>query len=423
MTTPTDGSVEEGNAMRRSALGLSTIVVSSMWCSTSHATNAELQSLFFAACANPTDALAARCAETDGGAGDLSGDSESSLNPSQTLTPSQAALRGALGRAQDAEQRAGGGVAPDTGPRVEIGRFSVLVDFGHTWEDSDKTQDLDRERGFDADINNLNLGIDYRLSDTSFVGLLLSYEDGELDFDREAEGRNFTPAKTAGSIDSESFGVSAFASFGLGSSAYLDLSIGYLAGENDYERRSVFQESNRVVPQTNSVTSGSADTEERWASANVGWQHSRDAWSFGVYAGVTYTDSDIDGFAERDLTGTGLGMRFSGVDQQSLVGTLGVRAQRAISTGSGVLLPHLRLEYAREFEDDPVDLRTAYVLDSAGASLELSGDDIDEDFVVAGIGLSAIFPNGWVPFIDFSYWAGYKDLDRMRIQAGLRKEL
>jgi uncharacterized protein YhjY with autotransporter beta-barrel domain len=311
----------------------------------------------------------------------------------------------------------------EEGVKIDIGRFSLLANYGHTWEEKDLQQDADSERGFDADTNTLEAGFDYRLTDSSFIGMIVSFEKMELDFDGENPGVNFTPFSNAGSIDSDSLGLTGFASFGFGTAGYLDLSAGYQSGDSDYRRNSVFQESNRALPQTNSVVKGSTDTEEFWASVNVGWQIPVDSWSFGISGGVTYSDTQVDGYSERDLSGTGLAMRFSKVKQESTIGTLGLRVQRAVSTGSGVLVPYARFDYSHEFNDDASQVRTGYLLDTAGSTLSLTGDKPDTDFFIAALGISAILRNGWTPFVDVSYWAAYEDLDRTRLQVGLRKEL
>lgn len=386
------------------------------------ATDPELQALFFAACQNPTQALAARCAETVGATGNLSGDSETSLNPSQPLSGSLTALRSALAQAEQARGR-GEGQAADDGVRVDIGRWSLLASYGRTWEERDREQDVDNERGFDGNTDSVDVGFDYRLSDSSVVGAMLTWERMELDFDATNPGVNFTPASSSGSIESDSLGIMTFVSLGFGSGGYLDLSAGYRSGEIDYDRDSVFQESTRQLAQTNSFTSGSADSEETWASANVGWQFPAGSWAFGIHGGLTYSDSEIDSFDERDDSGSGLAMRFSKTDQQSLVGTLGVRVQRAISMSAGVLLPYARLDYSHEFEDDPVSLQAGYLLDAGANILQLASDDPDSDFYIAGLGLSIVLANGWMPYADVSYWGGYEDLDRVRLQVGLRREL
>jgi hypothetical protein len=60
-----------------------------------HAQNAAFQGFFEDVCAgggSPTGNLSARCGDTPGGGGDLSGDSESSLNPSQIVTSNESGL-------------------------------------------------------------------------------------------------------------------------------------------------------------------------------------------------------------------------------------------------------------------------------------------------------------------------------------------
>ena len=76
-----------------------------------------------------------------------------------------------------------------------------------------------------------------------------------------------------------------------------------------------------------------------------------------------------------------------------------------------------------EFEDDPVSLQAGYLLDAGANILQLASDDPDSDFYIAGLGLSIVLANGWMPYADVSYWGGYEDLDRVRLQVGLRREL
>jgi uncharacterized protein YhjY with autotransporter beta-barrel domain len=302
------------------------------------------------------------------------------------------------------------------------GRFGLAGSTSYTWEERDRTVDLDEERGFEADYTSLEVGFDYRLTDALVIGALVTWDAYDLDFDRESPAENFTPASTAGSIESEKLGVVGFALLTFGADGYLDASAGWQSGENDYERRSVFQEAGRVVPQTSSVVSATGDTEELWASVNLGWQFAREAWTFSTAAGLTYTDTELGGFRERDRTGSGLAMAYSTGDQTSLVATLSGQVQRAIGTDLGVFVPYLRIDFAHEFEDRPIDYTTRYLLDGNGNRLRLSADDPDQNYVTAAIGMSTILPNGWIPYADVAYWAGYDDLSRTRVQIGLRHE-
>ena len=63
-----------------------------------------------------------------------------------------------------------------------------------------------------------------------------------------------------------------------------------------------------------------------------------------------------------------------------------------------------------------------FVLDSAGTSYSLAGDEVDQDFVNAGLSLSAILPNGWVCFADYAVLLASDTFDRQRATLGLRVE-
>ena len=61
--------------------------------------------------------------------------------------------------------------------------------------------------------------------------------------------------------------------------------------------------------------------------------------------------------------------------------------------------------------------------DTVRVLLRWAGDDPDRDYFNVGLGLAAVFPNGWITFVDFQVLLGYRDRDGYRLTAGLRKEL
>ena len=90
---------------------------------------------------------------------------------------------------------------------------------------------------------------------------------------------------------------------------------------------------------------------------------------------------------------------------------------------SGVLIPQARIEWEHEFDRDAETADASYVLDADRNLYAFEGVDPDRDYFSAGIGLAAVFPGGWMPFIDFSGVFGIDDFERYRLTAGLRKEL
>jgi len=262
-----------------------------------------------------------------------------------------AGVEAAQAKAKQARERALGGESTAS-PQLTMGPFSLLVNARHTDEERWKDPLQDRERGYEMSQTALEVGMDYRASDNLVWGGLLSYGTGTMDFMVEEAGVNFTPADQAGKDDRDSFGIALFAAYAFGSGAYVDVAAGYDWDDLELERRSVFQETTRTVSQTDSFTRGSTDGRQWWMAVNGGVDWNAGAFGYGVYGGLTYTDSKVDGFQEEDVSGTGLAMSMGSVERTSVLGRIGVRGQRAISTTQGVLLPYMRVEYEHEFDGE-----------------------------------------------------------------------
>lgn len=389
--------------------------------------NADFQAFFFQACSTPSGALATRCGETPGGLGNLSGDSESSLNPSQNL--SQTATAAGLAQARSKEARERGerfrdgddARAEATDLQLVTGPFSLLLNVHLTNFERDVAPG-DGGRGFEGDSRAVEVGLDYRVSERAVIGALAGVERTQYDFDAENPGVNFTPARYAGSVDSDASFLTLFGSWGLGASGFVEGSAGYERHDGTYRRNSVFQESTRTRPQVDVRVAGDAVRTVWWASVNGGFDLNRDALSYGPYAGLTATRSKVDAYTERDQNGSGLNMRFDDADRDSLLSHVGVRASYAFSGAAGVFVPQARVEYQHEFDDDAPSVASRFALDTTGTEYVLAGGGQDEDFVVAGLSLSAILPNGWICFADYSVLLEHEELERSRATLGLRIE-
>jgi len=390
------------------------------------AANADLQNYFIQACASATDALAARCGATPGGLGDLSGDSESSLAPTQNLsyTKASAALadvRSTEARGRAAAIREGEEPVAEAGTKVQLGDFNLLVNGRITWFDRDREPGVDRERGMEGDSWAIEVGVDRRISDRVVLGGLATFESIQYNFEAEQAGNNFVPAARAGKGETDSRSIALFAVVNPNEHVYVDAAIGYSHQKNDFSRNPVFQGSQRDGQFSGRVT-GDTNGETFWAYANAGLDLASGATTFGPFAGITYSHSKIDGYSERDLNGSGLQMTFIPCRRNSLMGHIGLQADRAISTSRGVFVPQLRVEYQHEFKADPLIQSSHFVLDSGASSVTLTGDKPSSDRFNIGAGITAILPNGWITFLNFDMLAG-SDLDRRRLSLGVRINL
>lgn len=389
---------------------------------TARAANPDYQTFFFQACTAPEGNLAQRCAETPDGLGDLSGDSESSLNPSQSLNAGSASRSAAQARSEALRERLASDRDDAESSGAPIGPLSVLVNGRWVGESQDRGIDA-AERDYSMDTVGLQFGFDRRFGDNWTLGALLTWETSDLDFGKENDGVNFAPIGRAGNVSQDGLGATLFATARLHDRLFLDFGAGFVAGDYMIERNAIFQESGRSVPQTHVITDGSTDGRELWATAVLTASANLSVWNVSGHAGLTWSDTEIDGFTERDRSASGLAMRFDDQSTETRLGQLGARASRAISGSGFVLVPQVSFEYVHDFIDDPAEARSVFLLDSAGNVLTLRGERRQTDYLELALGVVMLLPNGWIPFLEYQTTLWHGDLDRDRVALGLRVEL
>lgn len=420
--------------VRRGVMSLVAALSAVGMLSPAHAANEDFQDFFTDVCAGtgaPSGDLAARCAETGEGTGDgnISTDSESSLNPSQTLSSHDASLADARSRSKETRERGERRREEDSsldldddGLSYTFGPWSLLVHVRGEWFDTDRNPGGNPERGYEGDLLASEVGLDYRVSDRFVFGGILAYEELDSDFDRDLqEGAPFNPAATAGSMESENVDVTLFASYAPGDSLFVDGAVGFRSSDYTFRRNSVFQESGRGE-QILVLTEGTPNGDGFWASLNLGRDIARGPWALTPSIGLLAASSEIDAYTERDLNASGLNMEIGATERDSLLAHLGFAASYAASTRGGVLVPQLRVEWNHEFDNDPVSVATAYALDASNTQFGLVGEEPDEDYFNVAFSLTSVRPNGWSTFVDAAGLIGYQDFNRYRVTLGLRKE-
>lgn len=390
--------------------------------SLANASGAEFQNYFFDVCTAASGALAARCGETTNGEGNLSGDSESSLDPNMGLSVND----GALSAAKEKSREFTSGDEPGdgySGVTIDIGPFSLLANLRSSEHEAKREQDVDNERGNETESLIGEIGLDYRLSERSVVGFLIGYEDSEIEFDQNNVGRNFTPQQNAGEIDREAWSLTVFGSLQPSDNTYIQASAGLSSAELDITRRGTFQESTRTLEQVDSVTEADTDADNAWASIGAGWTVPMDSWSVTLNSSLTWATASTDGYTEKDISGSGLAMQIGSVDRDSMVGSLGISVDKAISTSYGVWVPFASLDYEYEFDFDPDTMTAKYLLDGSDSVYAWSGDTIDEDSYFVGAGVQLLMPDGWAVFFDYREQFGNDSYEMQQFTLGMRLEL
>ena len=382
--------------------------------------------------------LGDRCNRTiasGGGPGDISADSNSSLDGGQLLSLTDATLSRAHGRQRLAESRMQElrDEEDDTPGRgsssglslIDGDRWSVLLN-GRAQLFRQEAAGFERQ--LEGETFSFQLGTDVRLADDIVVGGLFSYDRTDSEFGPDAPGSSaapFDPPDNDGNLDTNAYSWTLFGSFSPTPSSWIDLSVGGGFEQHRFRRNGLFQIDDRFDddPIFPVAAVGEPDGWHVSVAAGAGYDYESGALRIGPYTRVSFVHTEIDSYTEKDESGSGLILDVDSVRRDSLVTLAGLRASYAISTKQGVVLPSFRFEFAREWERDPQDLRAALAQAPGSDPFENTGEDPDRNYQNLGIGLLWVLPNGWMPFVDFQTVLNRADWGSETITAGLRLEL
>ncbi len=268
---------------------------------------------------------------------------------------------------------------------------------------------------FDYDINGLSAGVDYRMSDRLIVGAALGFTQ-----------QGTTLPGSAGSVDTRGWSASAYSTFYQQNNWYADAVLTY--GQNSFDLQ-------RHISYTLPLFGGGFTTVDQIANADTngdmlsaaftfGRDFQKGGWAIGPYGRMTYTKLDFDAYDELLLSGngSGLGLHIESRSLTSLATVLGSKFAYSHSTDWGVLMPHLQIEWEREFKDDPQSIQASFIYDPTGTPIFVTGDPEDKSYFRIGLGLSMILTKGRSGFIYYEKMIGRDRLDQDTLSLGLRME-
>ncbi|MBK8285439.1 MAG: autotransporter domain-containing protein [Ahniella sp.] len=268
---------------------------------------------------------------------------------------------------------------------------------------------------YDMDINGLTVGVDYRKSDRLVLGAALGYTRQDADL-----------AGDTGTLDTQGYSVSGYASYYYGTNWYLDNVVTWGRNSYDMERRIRYSlpRAGGGISTVDQTARSSSDGDMLSLSATIGRDFQRDAWSFGPYGRLTWSRFGFDEAVEtlQSQSGAGLGMIIDTRDVTSILGVVGGRVSFTHSTNWGILMPNLSLEWEHEFKDDPGVIEARFINDPTGTPIVVSGESYDSDFMRLGLGLSMVFANGKSGFVLYERSLGRSDFSEDNLNLGLRIE-
>ena len=283
-------------------------------------------------------------------------------------------------------------------------------------------QQADGAPGFDGRSYGLTGGVDYRVNAQWVLGAALGYDTSNNDLTQDR-----------GSVDSRQFSGTLYASWISPYDYYADILAAYSRIDFDLERNIRY----RISPQAG-MPMGTPDTQvsqaaiadpngdSRSLALTLGRDFHNGGWTSSGYLRAELTRVDLDGYEERprlsDAPGAGLVLRVDPRGLESRTVRVGARTSFARSMSYGILVPSARVEWVREFQDDPQLITTRFIADPTNTPISFSGSAIDNGYGNLGFSLTSVLANGRSFYLAYEHRFGQDLIDQDLLNLGGRIE-
>jgi uncharacterized protein with beta-barrel porin domain len=292
-------------------------------------------------------------------------------------------------------------------------------------------ESLDRERthfadGFDSTIQGLTVGGDYRFSNRMIAGAMFTYLRNDGDFD------------AGGDFDTDSQGITLYASFVPSPATFFDLSAGFARKDHGVNRRANFVEFDNGG-NTNTfdgIVNSDTDGEEISVGGSFGYDRSKGSFTYGPRFSLNWIQTRIDGYSEAGggagtvpvggIRGAaGLALVYAEQEVDSLQSVVGFQGSVASSKGFGVLVFQSNADYVHEFSNSQRFVNVRFVQDFRPdpQTFRFQTERPVRDFFNVGVSLVAVFPNGVQTFVNLEAMIGNEQFDNYAATLGVRFEL
>lgn len=235
-----------------------------------------------------------------------------------------------------------------------------------------------RERNGDADdryrftTNGISAGVDYRVNSWITVGTGLG-----ISTDRSRVGNKGTRSNADSTV------AVAYASMRPMQGVFVDALLGY--GVLSFD-------SQRYITATGDMATGSRDGKQLFGSIATGLEFYRTDWMWSPYARLEFSQAKLDAYTEDGPAMHAL--KYFDQTARSHKAVLGARAEGKVAVRWGHIMPQVRVEYARSF-DEQNEAGLAYAdLAAQGPAYTLRGRAMDTGRWTVGLGGRLLLRSG-----------------------------
>jgi len=323
------------------------------------------------------------------------------------------------GLAPDGSSAAAGGAAGADGDLLSSPWGGFLDSAYGYGRKSDTTNSNGYEDAFAYDGADISGGVDYRFSPRFVLGVLLGYSTKRVDFDS-------TESTTDGRIRSHGGSLMAYGLWEQGD-LFMSGSLGWQQLRHDFLRRITYPSLNPLVSSVNATATSNTNSHALLATYGLGYDFRSKAFTAEPYLKAEYQHLTIDGFTETGAGGFDFNYASQGI--KSLDGAVGLKLQYVVTPRFGVIVPYVRGELHRQFEDKQRQVSAVYAaLNSVGlasasnANFDIPTDQRKDTYGLVGAGVSLVFKHGIQAFAQYQQILGLSTIADRELTGGFRVE-
>ena len=286
------------------------------------------------------------------------------------------------------------------------------------------------EDAFDYDGQEINAGVDYRLTTEWVLGVAGGYLMQEVDFDS-------SQSIVDGGIEVEGWSLTPFFLY-QSDSWYFSGSVGYQALEFDTERAIRYPSNNEDSDDvdTTAVSVADADIISLYGTVGYNWQIMKKL-AVEPYLTLEYQDISVDEYSEVDLQNDGFNFIIPEQNYDSLEVVTGFKLQMTFSGKFGVVTPFADMQWRNQEKAESRNIEAIYAeadgLTQAD-SFVIPTEAFDSSYLVYSIGLASVLrgaaqkndsspaSGGIQGFVNWRFIDGLEGYNENIISAGLRYE-
>jgi uncharacterized protein YhjY with autotransporter beta-barrel domain len=299
----------------------------------------------------------------------------------------------------------GGGASADEPGGLLSDKWGMWARGNYSFGEKDRNSS---SPSFDAKQWAMVGGLDYRFNDKLVGGVSLAYGQSSIEFNPRDEG----------GLDTDTWAASLYGSAYAARNLYFDAIVNIAKADYGADRNITYVDGTGLV---NVDARGDTDGMTYSAGLSGGYDFLLGGLTLSPNLGFFYIDATIDGFSEQGAGG--LNLIYDEQTFQSFTGNLGFRVTYAWNLSWGVLLPHLRVDYVREFKTDADVFGVRFAADPNANStppILVETDNPDESYWRLATGLSAQFIHGISGYVEYQRLESFEFISFQDVSMGLR---